>query len=113
MRLREPRRGFGLAWGGDLGAEVSQTNAPTRRRRDLDAALEAEAEIYGAAPHAESAARWAPVTPELLRKVHDGLLRHCNDHSEFSTIGDTTQTSAPARMVDVEAAQRFEGRMSS
>ena len=110
MRLREPRRGFGLAWGGNLGTEVSHTNAPTRRHRDLDAALEAEAETYGEAPHAESAAGWAPVTPQLLRKVHDGLLRHFNDHSQFSTIGDATQTNTPARPVDVERAQRFEGR---
>lgn len=78
--MREPRRGFGLAWSGDLGSEVSRTNAPTRRHQDLDAALETDAETYGAAPHAESVAGWAPVTPELLRKVHDGLLRHCNDH---------------------------------
>lgn len=72
MRLSPPRAGYSLAWGGDLGDMATFANWSTRRRRDLDAALDAETNAYGAAPAAASPG-WAPVTPNLLQRVREGL----------------------------------------
>lgn len=72
MRLHRPRTGFVLAWGGDLGEMGKFANWPSKRRRDLDAALDAETNAYGAAPAAASPG-WAPVTPNLLQRIREGL----------------------------------------
>lgn len=75
MRLHRPHLGFVLAWGGDLGEMGKLANWPTRRRRDLDAVLNAEATVYGTAPAASSAG-WAPATADLLERVREGLSRY-------------------------------------
>lgn len=71
MRLRPPREGFCLAWGGDVGLELAR-NGPTWRRPDLQAALDAEAATYDTPP-AQAAAEWAPITSDLLERIRDGL----------------------------------------
>lgn len=71
MRLSRPREGFVLAWRGDLGH--AGEDEPTRPRWQpvLDAL---EAFESASAPSCPSAAgEYAPVTPELLRKIRDGL----------------------------------------
>lgn len=66
MRLSPPRTGFALAWQGDLGQVDG--HEPTRRRWQpvLDAL-----EACESAPSAPG--EYAPVTPELLRTIRDGL----------------------------------------
>lgn len=75
MRLRPPRAGFNCAFSGDLGDMATFANWPTKRRRDLDAALNAETAAYGTAP-VPAAAGWAPVTPDLLERIREGLSRN-------------------------------------
>lgn len=70
VRLRPPRAGFSLAWGGDLGD--MDTHA-SKRRRDLNAALSGE-EAAGSTSVGFSA-EWAPVTAGLLERIRDGLSR--------------------------------------
>lgn len=69
MRLSRPREGFVLAWRGDLGQ--ADEDEPTRRRWQpvLDAL-----EAFESAPSCPSVrGEYAPVTPELLRKIRAGL----------------------------------------
>lgn len=75
MRLHRPHAGFVLAWGGDLDEMGRCADWPTKRRRDLDAALDAEAAAYGRPPPAATSAGWAPPTPDLLQRVREGLSR--------------------------------------
>lgn len=76
MRLHRPRAGFVLAWGGELDERGAVANGPSECRRDLDAALDAEAAAYGRPPPAASSAGWAPPTPDLLQRVREGLSRY-------------------------------------
>ena len=63
MRLHRPHAGYVLAWGGDLDEIGECADWPTKRRRDLDAALDAEAAAYGRPPPAATSAGWAPRLP--------------------------------------------------
>lgn len=74
MRLSPPRAGYSLAWGGDLGDMATFANWSTRRRRDLNAALHAEAASFDTEP-ASCPAEWAPVTRDLLERIREGLSR--------------------------------------
>lgn len=66
MRLSVPAAGYALAWQGDFGGDLpTGVNSGLSTRSEFRATLDAS----------ECAARgeYAPVTPELLRSVHQGL----------------------------------------
>ncbi len=70
MRLRPPRPGYGLAWGGDLSPEIAESDVDTRRRRGLDTALVAETDSYR---QPGPVCEWAPTSTELLARIRDAL----------------------------------------
>ena len=81
MRQRPPRTGFALAFSGELGEQTEFANWPATPRRDLDAAIAAEATAHNRPPPAASSTGWAETTPELLQRIREALsrMRSCPD----------------------------------
>lgn len=67
MRLTVPAAGYGLAWQGDFGADL-----PTDANSRLSTRNEFASLLDTCEDHA-ARGEYAPITPSLLRAVHEGL----------------------------------------
>lgn len=69
--LLRPRPGFRMAWAGEVAAPEPGRRTDREFAPVLDA-LEA-LESAPASTRLPARSEWAPVTPDLLSRVHDGL----------------------------------------